>query len=72
MFVTEDTYERTLMVDGEKTTLIVMDTWENDKLVQQHLSPLQIFSLITKTHNASLPNDEVIQQWVSVRDIFGI
>uniref|UniRef100_A0A3B4XAC2 GTP-binding protein n=1 Tax=Seriola lalandi dorsalis TaxID=1841481 RepID=A0A3B4XAC2_SERLL len=29
----EDTYERTLTVDGEKTTLIVMDTWENDKLV---------------------------------------
>uniref|UniRef100_A0A3Q3WJB4 GTP-binding protein n=1 Tax=Mola mola TaxID=94237 RepID=A0A3Q3WJB4_MOLML len=28
----EDTYERTLTVDGEKTTLIVMDTWENDKL----------------------------------------
>lgn len=33
-FVTEDTYERTLTVDGEETTLIVMDTWENDKLVQ--------------------------------------
>lgn len=31
-------------------------------------------SLITKspTHNASLPKDEVIQQWVSVRDIFVI
>ncbi|XP_022597893.1 GTP-binding protein REM 1 [Seriola dumerili] len=28
----EDTYERTLTVDGEETTLIVMDTWENDKL----------------------------------------
>ncbi|XP_032404510.1 GTP-binding protein REM 1 [Xiphophorus hellerii] len=27
----EDTYERTLMVDGEETTLIVMDTWESDK-----------------------------------------
>ncbi|KAM9859452.1 GTP-binding protein REM 1 [Aulostomus maculatus] len=27
-----DTYERTLTVDGEETTLIVMDTWENDKL----------------------------------------
>uniref|UniRef100_M3ZVC6 GTP-binding protein n=1 Tax=Xiphophorus maculatus TaxID=8083 RepID=M3ZVC6_XIPMA len=26
----EDTYERTLMVDGEETTLIVMDTWERD------------------------------------------
>uniref|UniRef100_A0A3P8VMV4 GTP-binding protein n=1 Tax=Cynoglossus semilaevis TaxID=244447 RepID=A0A3P8VMV4_CYNSE len=26
-------YERTLTVDGEETTLIVMDTWENDKLV---------------------------------------
>ncbi|KAM4612908.1 GTP-binding protein REM 1 [Polymixia lowei] len=28
----EDTYERTLAVDGEETTLIVMDTWENEKL----------------------------------------
>ncbi|XP_019952165.2 GTP-binding protein REM 1 [Paralichthys olivaceus] len=28
----EDTYERTLTVDGEETTLVVMDTWENDKL----------------------------------------
>ncbi|CAN9511977.1 unnamed protein product [Ophioblennius macclurei] len=27
----EDSYERTLTVDGEQTTLIVMDTWENDK-----------------------------------------
>ncbi|XP_029991306.1 GTP-binding protein REM 1 isoform X2 [Sphaeramia orbicularis] len=27
----EDTYERTLTVDGEETTLMVMDTWENDK-----------------------------------------
>uniref|UniRef100_UPI0037E7AA16 GTP-binding protein REM 1 n=1 Tax=Semicossyphus pulcher TaxID=241346 RepID=UPI0037E7AA16 len=26
-----ETYERTLTVDGEETTLIVMDTWENDK-----------------------------------------
>ncbi|XP_026163117.1 GTP-binding protein REM 1 isoform X2 [Mastacembelus armatus] len=30
----EDTYERTLTVDGEETTLIVMDTWEKDKLVE--------------------------------------
>ncbi|KAG7494424.1 GTP-binding protein REM 1 [Solea senegalensis] len=30
--VTEKTtYERALTVDGEETTLIVMDTWENDK-----------------------------------------
>ncbi|KAK2861735.1 hypothetical protein Q5P01_001268 [Channa striata] len=28
----EDTYERTLTVDGEETTLILMDTWENDTL----------------------------------------
>uniref|UniRef100_A0A3Q2Q8Z7 GTP-binding protein n=1 Tax=Fundulus heteroclitus TaxID=8078 RepID=A0A3Q2Q8Z7_FUNHE len=28
-----DIYERTLTVDGEETTLIVMDTWENDRLV---------------------------------------
>ncbi|XP_012736767.1 GTP-binding protein REM 1 [Fundulus heteroclitus] len=27
-----DIYERTLTVDGEETTLIVMDTWENDRL----------------------------------------
>ncbi|KAG7494425.1 GTP-binding protein REM 1 [Solea senegalensis] len=27
----ETTYERALTVDGEETTLIVMDTWENDK-----------------------------------------
>ncbi|KAL4648914.1 GTP-binding protein REM 1-like [Arapaima gigas] len=27
----EDTYERTLTVDGEETTLIVMDTWETEK-----------------------------------------
>lgn len=31
--VSEDTYERTLTVDGEETTLIVMDTWENNTLV---------------------------------------
>lgn len=30
----EDTHERTLTVDGEETTLVVMDTWEHDKLVQ--------------------------------------
>ncbi|XP_028302829.1 GTP-binding protein REM 1 isoform X2 [Gouania willdenowi] len=28
----EDTYERTLTVDGDRTTLIVMDTWDNDKM----------------------------------------
>lgn len=27
----EDTYEKTMIVDGEETTLIVMDTWENEK-----------------------------------------
>uniref|UniRef100_A0A667YHU4 GTP-binding protein n=1 Tax=Myripristis murdjan TaxID=586833 RepID=A0A667YHU4_9TELE len=27
----EDTYERTLTVDGEETTLIVMDTWETEQ-----------------------------------------
>lgn len=26
-------YERTLSVDGEDTTLVVMDTWEAEKLV---------------------------------------
>ncbi|XP_036780680.2 GTP-binding protein REM 1 [Manis pentadactyla] len=29
--VTEDVYERTLTVDGEDTTLVVMDTWEAKK-----------------------------------------
>lgn len=33
-FGAEDTYERTLTVDGEETTLIVMDTWENDRQVR--------------------------------------
>ncbi|XP_077434851.1 GTP-binding protein REM 1 isoform X3 [Vanacampus margaritifer] len=28
----EGAYERTLTVDGKKTTLVVMDTWTNDKL----------------------------------------
>lgn len=28
----EDVYERTLTVDGEDTTLVVMDTWEAEKL----------------------------------------
>ncbi|XP_071192103.1 GTP-binding protein REM 1-like isoform X1 [Salvelinus alpinus] len=27
----EDTYEKTMTVDGEETILIVMDTWENEK-----------------------------------------
>ncbi|XP_061687910.1 GTP-binding protein REM 1 [Syngnathoides biaculeatus] len=27
----EDTYERKLTVDGEETTLVVMDTWTNDR-----------------------------------------
>ncbi|XP_039719931.1 GTP-binding protein REM 1 isoform X1 [Pteropus medius] len=30
--VAEDVYERTLTVDGEDTTLVVMDTWEAEKL----------------------------------------
>ncbi|KAL6112440.1 rem1 [Pungitius sinensis] len=28
----EESYERTLTVDGEESTLVVMDTWESDKL----------------------------------------
>ncbi|XP_007886134.1 GTP-binding protein GEM [Callorhinchus milii] len=35
----EDTYERTVTVDGESATLIVMDTWENkdeDNWIQDH------------------------------------
>ncbi|KAM9121008.1 GTP-binding protein REM 1 isoform 2-T2 [Pangshura tecta] len=30
----EDTYERTLLVDGEETTLLVMDTWETERRPQ--------------------------------------
>ncbi|CAL8401351.1 unnamed protein product [Arctogadus glacialis] len=30
-----DHYERTLTVDGEETTLVVMDTWEPDKLEEE-------------------------------------
>ena len=33
-----DVYERTLSVDGEDTTLVVMDTWEAEKLVR-HCKP---------------------------------
>lgn len=44
-FVAEDTYERTLTVDGEETTLIVMDTWENDKQVR-------VLKLLTAQLNA--------------------
>ncbi|XP_034557191.1 GTP-binding protein REM 1 isoform X2 [Notolabrus celidotus] len=35
-----ETYERKLTVDGEETTLIVMDNWENDKLEGED-SPIQ-------------------------------
>lgn len=31
----EASYERTLSVDGEETTLLVMDTWEPEQRVQQ-------------------------------------
>lgn len=31
--VSEDTYERTLTVDGEEATLVVMDTWETERQV---------------------------------------
>lgn len=33
----EATYERTLSVDGEETTLLVMDTWEPEQRVRQGL-----------------------------------
>ncbi|XP_074532100.1 GTP-binding protein REM 1 [Halichoeres trimaculatus] len=33
-----ETYERKLTVDGEETTLIVMDNWENDKLEDEDSS----------------------------------
>ncbi|KAM6928160.1 GTP-binding protein REM 1 [Xenentodon cancila] len=39
----EDTYERTVMVDGEETSLIVMDTWENDKPEAEDSSSLDNF-----------------------------
>lgn len=32
--LTAGVYERTLSVDGEDTTLVVMDTWEAEKLVR--------------------------------------
>ncbi|XP_048879519.1 GTP-binding protein REM 1 [Brienomyrus brachyistius] len=32
--IEEDTYERTLTVDGEEATLVVMDTWETEKQEQ--------------------------------------
>uniref|UniRef100_A0A3Q2XYL8 GTP-binding protein n=1 Tax=Hippocampus comes TaxID=109280 RepID=A0A3Q2XYL8_HIPCM len=31
----EDTYERTLTVDGKDTTLLILDTWSNDKPVRR-------------------------------------
>lgn len=34
-FSPEDTYERTLTVDGKDTTLVIMDTWSNDKPVRR-------------------------------------
>uniref|UniRef100_A0A3Q0S528 GTP-binding protein n=1 Tax=Amphilophus citrinellus TaxID=61819 RepID=A0A3Q0S528_AMPCI len=34
-----DIYERTLTVDGEETTLIVMDNWENDKMQEGEDGP---------------------------------
>ncbi|XP_077192152.1 GTP-binding protein REM 1 [Paroedura picta] len=34
----EDTYERTLSVDGEETTLMVIDTWETEKRVPEEES----------------------------------
>ncbi|XP_067410095.1 GTP-binding protein REM 1 isoform X1 [Emydura macquarii macquarii] len=34
----EDMYERTLSVDGEETTLLVMDTWEPEKRPQEEES----------------------------------
>ncbi|KAM5219337.1 GTP-binding protein REM 1 isoform 2-T2 [Hipposideros larvatus] len=37
----EDVYERTLTVDGEDTTLVVMDTWEAEKLDGPGVPPLQ-------------------------------
>ncbi|XP_024865195.1 GTP-binding protein REM 1 isoform X2 [Kryptolebias marmoratus] len=37
----EDTYERTLTVDGAETTLVVMDTWENDKPGEDDPSSLE-------------------------------
>ncbi len=42
----EDTYERTLTVDGEETTLVVMDTWETEKQVCKHQC-LNIFTSVT-------------------------
>lgn len=48
----EDTYERTLAVDGEETTLVVMDTWETEKQVSYfiHLF-LYIFASVAYSLN---------------------
>lgn len=32
LFSPEDTYERTLMVDGESATVILLDMWDNKVL----------------------------------------
>lgn len=32
LFFPEDTYERTLMVDGESATVILLDMWDNKVL----------------------------------------
>lgn len=32
LFFPEDTYERTLMVDGESATIILLDMWDNKVL----------------------------------------
>lgn len=32
LFLPEDTYERTLMVDGESATVILLDMWDNKVL----------------------------------------
>lgn len=33
IFFPEDTYERTLMVDGESATIILLDMWDNKVLL---------------------------------------
>ncbi|XP_064160806.1 GTP-binding protein REM 1 isoform X1 [Anguilla rostrata] len=55
----EDTHERTLTVDGEETTLIVMDTWETEKQSFQRTVPCHMEELLFIS-----PGQEEDEKWV--------
>ncbi|KAG5836338.1 hypothetical protein ANANG_G00253510 [Anguilla anguilla] len=55
----EDTHERTLTVDGEETTLIVMDTWETEKQSFQRTVPCHMEELLFIS-----PSQEEDEKWV--------